>query len=96
MKVARRKEKNMSRLLSHYANLHTHSTHSDGRYAPDELVRIAKEIGSGAIARDQKLFISGVDDHSGLLGGQYYRFKNPEETKYYFPPPLSARQNISL
>ena len=38
------------------------------------------------IARDKKLFISGGDDHSGLLGGQYYRFKNPEETKYYFPP----------
>lgn len=33
-----------------YANLHTHSTHSDGRYSPQELVRIAKEEGYGALA----------------------------------------------
>lgn len=26
-----------------YANLHLHSTHSDGVYTPAELVRIAKE-----------------------------------------------------
>ena len=33
-----------------YANLHTHSTHSDGEYTPAELVRIAKDEGYGAIA----------------------------------------------
>ena len=33
-----------------YANLHTHSTHSDGVYTPAELVRIAKDEGYGAIA----------------------------------------------
>lgn len=38
------------------------------------------------IARDLDLYVSGGDDHSGLLGGQYYRFEHPEETKYYFPP----------
>ena len=33
-----------------YANLHTHSTHSDGVYTPAELVKIAKDEGYGAIA----------------------------------------------
>lgn len=33
-----------------YANLHTHSTHSDGVYTPAELVQIAKKEGYKAIA----------------------------------------------
>ena len=33
-----------------YANLHTHSTHSDGVYSPEEMVRVAKEEGFSAIA----------------------------------------------
>lgn len=33
-----------------YANLHTHSTHSDGVYTPAELVKIAKAEGYKAIA----------------------------------------------
>ena len=33
-----------------YANLHLHSIHSDGKYTPEELVRLAKEEGYGAIA----------------------------------------------
>ena len=33
-----------------YANLHTHSTHSDGQYTPTELVRVAKAEGYRAIA----------------------------------------------
>ena len=33
-----------------YANLHTHTTHSDGIYTPTEIVRVAKEEGYGAIA----------------------------------------------
>ena len=33
-----------------YANLHLHSTHSDGKYTPEELVLLAKEEGYGAIA----------------------------------------------
>lgn len=49
----------MSRLLNHYANLHTHSTHSDGFYAPDELARLAKEIGYGAIALTDHDTVSG-------------------------------------
>ena len=49
----------MSRLLTHYANLHMHSTHSDGRYSPDELARLAKEIGYGAIALTDHDTVSG-------------------------------------
>ena len=33
-----------------YANLHTHSTHSDGVYSPEELAKIAKEEGYMALA----------------------------------------------
>ena len=33
-----------------YANLHTHSTHSDGKYTPKELVTVAKREGYRAIA----------------------------------------------
>ena len=33
-----------------YANLHLHSTHSDGEYSPSELVRVAKAEGYKAIA----------------------------------------------
>lgn len=59
MALPYKKEIYMSRLLNHYANLHTHSTHSDGFYAPDELVRIAKEIGYGAIALTDHDTVSG-------------------------------------
>ena len=54
----------MSRLLTHYANLHMHSTHSDGRYSPDELARLAKEIGYGAIA---------LTDHDAVSGNPIMR-----------------------
>ena len=33
-----------------YANMHTHSTHSDGEYTPAELVAVAKEEGYHALA----------------------------------------------
>ena len=33
-----------------YANLHLHSTHSDGVYSPEELVKVAKEEGFKALA----------------------------------------------
>lgn len=36
--------------MKFYANLHLHSTHSDGIYTPAELVKIAKEEGYKAIA----------------------------------------------
>ena len=49
----------MAELLKHYANLHLHSIHSDGRYTPEELARIAKELGFGAIA---------LTDHDTVTG----------------------------
>ena len=42
-----------------YANMHTHSTHSDGVYTPSELVRIAKDEGYGALT---------VADHDTITG----------------------------
>jgi len=42
-----------------YANLHTHSTHSDGPYTPAEIVRVAKEEGYKAVA---------VTDHDSATG----------------------------
>ena len=36
--------------MKKYANLHSHSTHSDGVYTPEELVRIAKDEGYMALA----------------------------------------------
>lgn len=39
-----------------------------------------------ALARQYDLYVSGGADHEGLLGGQYRRFENPQESKYYFPP----------
>ncbi len=36
--------------MDFYANLHSHSTHSDGVYTPAELARIAKDEGYSAIA----------------------------------------------
>ena len=36
--------------MEFYANLHSHCTHSDGKYTPEEIVRIAKEEGYKAFA----------------------------------------------
>lgn len=44
-----------------YANLHTHSTHSDGGYSPRQLAQAAKEEGYGAVA---------VTDHDTVTGYQ--------------------------
>ena len=40
----------MEYTMENYANLHTHTTHSDGVFTPAELVRVAKEEGYRAIA----------------------------------------------
>lgn len=42
-----------------YANLHTHSTHSDGKFAPTELVKIAYDEGYRAIS---------ITDHDTVTG----------------------------
>lgn len=36
--------------MNFYANLHTHSTHSDGQYSPSQLARVAYDEGYKAIA----------------------------------------------
>ena len=38
-----------------------------------------------AKALEHDLYVSGGEDHSGLLGGQYARYERPEETHFYFP-----------
>jgi predicted metal-dependent phosphoesterase TrpH len=38
------------------------------------------------IAYEKNLFVAGGTDHSGLLGGEYISFKNPEECPYYLEP----------
>ena len=45
--------------MKYYANLHTHSTHSDGKYTPAQLARMALEEGYGAVA---------VTDHDTVTG----------------------------
>ena len=49
----------MATIMKQYANLHMHSTYSDGRYTPEELASLAKEIGYGAIA---------LTDHDTVTG----------------------------
>lgn len=48
-----------------YANLHSHSTHSDGVYTPTELVKVAKDEGYKALA---------LSDHD--IGTGYPEFKD--------------------
>ena len=50
--------------MGYYANLHIHSTHSDGKYTPAELARIAAEEGYKAAA---------LTDHDTVTG--YPEFK---------------------
>ena len=48
--------------MKQYANLHLHSTHSDGVYTPAELVRIAKDEGYRALALTDHDTTSGNAD----------------------------------
>ena len=45
-----------------YANLHFHSTHSDGVYTPAELARLAKEEGYRAIALADHDTVTGIEE----------------------------------
>ena len=57
-----------------YANLHLHSTHSDGKFTPEELVLLAKGEGYGAIA---------LTDHDTVTGNKelaYYAEKHGLES----------------
>ena len=42
-----------------YANMHTHSNHSDGGYSPEELAAAAKKEGYGAVV---------LTDHDNITG----------------------------
>lgn len=46
-------------MLKLFANLHSHSTHSDGVYSPTEMANVAKKEGYGAIA---------ITDHDVITG----------------------------
>ena len=60
-------------LMEFYANLHLHSTHSDGVYSPAELVRIAKEEGYKALA---------ITDHGNMFGVvEFYKACKEEGVK---------------
>ena len=48
--------------MKQFANLHLHSTHSDGVYTPEELVRIAKNEGYRALALTDHDTVSGNDE----------------------------------
>ena len=47
-----------------YANLHNHTTHSDGVYSPEEIVKVAKAEGYSAIA---------VSDHDTATAYPYLK-----------------------
>jgi hypothetical protein len=53
-------------------------------YHPDLLPEEQTE--AMRIAYEKNLFIAGGTDHSGVLGGEYISFKNPEECPYYLEP----------
>lgn len=87
-----------------YANLHTHSTHSDGAYTPAELVKIAAEEGYGALALTDHDTITGCAE-TGDLCRQYglehlfgAEFSSPCDelsdnfhiTAYHFDPEYPA------
>ncbi len=71
-----------------YANLHSHSTHSDGVYTPAELVRIAKEEGYGAVA---------VTDHDTITGFPELRDECEKlGMEYIFGAEFSTQENFHI
>ncbi len=75
---------------------HPHECLDDVRYMAEKFGIDGIEVWHGELpakerrealrlAMEYDLYVSGGDDHSSLLGGQYYRFEHPEETKYFFP-----------
>jgi predicted metal-dependent phosphoesterase TrpH len=53
-----------------YANLHLHTTHSDGCYTPEEVVRIAKKEGYHAVSVTDHDTISGWDEFREACQGE--------------------------
>ena len=50
------------------ADLHTHSTASDGQYTPTQLVRLAKERGLDALALTDHDTVDGLEE--AVLAGE--------------------------
>lgn len=53
--------------MSRYIDLHLHSTSSDGLYSPEEVVRMAKDIGLSAVALADHDNVDGTD--AAMLAG---------------------------
>lgn len=48
--------------MTYISDLHTHSSASDGQYAPAELARLAKERGLEALALTDHDTLDGLDE----------------------------------
>lgn len=63
-----------------YANLHFHSSYSDGILTPTELCALGKKLGFGALAlTEHDMYILGGTDHSGRLAAYEERGDLPLE-----------------
>ena len=62
----------------------------DGRYIGQTDEELCKEgieqLEAMKIAYEKNLFIAGGTDHSGVLGGEYISYANPETCPYYLEP----------
>lgn len=66
-----------------YANLHMHTTHSDGVYTPEEITKVAKEEGYKAIA---------ISDHDSATGyGELQKACKKEGLECLFAVEFSVR-----
>lgn len=61
----------------HPIDLHTHSSRSDGTYAPGDLVRYAQEKGLSAIALTDHDTVDGIDEAVRAARELQYREQGP-------------------
>ena len=54
--------------MDFYANLHTHSTHSDGQFTPAQLARVAKAEGYRALALTDHDTVTGYGELKAECG----------------------------
>ena len=90
----------MSEVLTHYASLHMHSTHSDGVYSPEELARVGADEGFRALVLTDHDTVTGTDEMiaacksrglecmMGIEFSTWHRAtgKKPHMTAYHFDP----------
>ena len=69
------------------ANLHTHTTRSDGQYTPDEVVDLYRRNGYGALALTDHYVVSRVSELDGgdmvLLNGLEMHPQGPRGTRWH-------------